>query len=353
MMFVKRTLRSLLCGKKQLVLGEPSWFCAGHDFGKRERHALQKTSFQVKQNPFSFCCLDHRLFILILGYETCLDFPVCNQRGSALVLYYRTRNRKTRQMPQSAGSSIVTKCAQVIDVLAEARRPLAFSEIAEKTGFVKSSCHRILAVLSSEELVEYDDIARKYQTGERLRSWSRWTWRRIDLQELAHDEMVGLSEEYSLNVALSVRDDDSILYLRTVDHLPLRYAASTGDHAPLHCTAAGKVFLANMTEARRNQLVQRMQFERLTEKTVTDASQLLKELRSIETNGYAVVFGEEFLQVTGMAAPIRGEDNAVVACLSAWSAEQGSTSRDLEKHSAQLIEAAKRISKAIGWITSS
>ena len=49
---------------------------------------------------------------------------------------------------------IVAKCALVIDILSNARRPLGLKEITESSGMVKSSAHRILSVLLSEELVE-------------------------------------------------------------------------------------------------------------------------------------------------------------------------------------------------------
>ena len=252
-------------------------------------------------------------------------------------------------MSKASESSIVTKCALVMDVLAEARSALAFSEIVERTGFVKSTCHRILAVLAREHLVEYDKPTRTYRTGARFHTWSRLAWRRIDLQDVASKTMTNLSEKYGLNVALSVRDDDTILYLRTVDHVPLRYASSTGDYAPLHCTAAGKVFLAYMSETRRKDLINRMTFERLTERTVTNPSEILNGLPSIIVNGYCLVAGEEFLQVSGMAAPIRNENGEVMACLSIWMTNAGEDGEALEQHSGVLKTAANSISKSLGW----
>ncbi|MEM8579280.1 MAG: helix-turn-helix domain-containing protein, partial [Pseudomonadota bacterium] len=158
-------------------------------------------------------------------------------------------------MAKASESSIVSKCALVMDVLAASRTALTFSQIVERTGFVKSSCHRILAVLMTERMVAYDKSARTYQTGARLADWSRLAWRRVDLQEAAAAEMHTLSDTLGVNVVLSVLDRHRVLYLRTVDFEPLRYAAAMGDHAPLHCTAAGKVFLAYMSEPRRAALL--------------------------------------------------------------------------------------------------
>ena len=88
-------------------------------------------------------------------------------------------------MTRTSGSSIVTKSRQVIDVITEAHRPLIFSEIVEKTGFVKSSCHRILAILQGEQLVEYDPLSRTYRSGHRLQKWARAVWNRADITQAA------------------------------------------------------------------------------------------------------------------------------------------------------------------------
>lgn len=253
-------------------------------------------------------------------------------------------------MAKSSKSSIVTKCALIMDILSAARSPLTFSEIVEQTGFVKSSCHRILAVLSGERLVHYDKATRKYRTGERLNEWSRSAWRRVDLQEIASTEMRELCDTLGINVALSVLDGNTILYLRTVDHVPLRYAAAMGDRAPLHCTAAGKVFLSEMSDNRRARLLDSLPFERMTENTKTSKTALLRELQSVSERGYALAIEEEFLNVYGAAAPILGEDKSNVACLSIWltSASENAVS-EMEARVPALVAASKRISNGLGW----
>ncbi|WP_282095405.1 IclR family transcriptional regulator [Epibacterium ulvae] len=252
-------------------------------------------------------------------------------------------------MGRPTESSIVTKCAIVMDVLSEARQPLAFSEIVDRTGFVKSSCHRILAVLLGEQLISYDKPSRTYRTGARLHQWARSAWRRIDLQQVAAEPMNRLSETTKMNAALSILDGQTILYLRTVDYVPVRYAAHSGDHAPLHSTAAGKVFLAFMSEQKRHDLLEQLEYEKFTEFTLTSPEELKRELWATKTNGYGRAVKEEVLQVTGIAAPIFNEQDDVVACMSLWSLEQAAASAEVIAKSEQVIAAAEEVSKIIGW----
>lgn len=252
-------------------------------------------------------------------------------------------------MGRSSESSIVTKCAKVMDALSEARHPLAFSDIVAETGFVKSSCHRILAVLQGEGLIEYDKDTRTYRTGPRLHQWSRSAWRRIDLQQVAGSVISRLSEETGMNTALSVLDTDTVLYLRTADQIPVRYASHAGDHAPLHCTAAGKVFLAYLPETRRKAVLASLKFEKFTEFTKTAPEELMHELPGIAVRGYAMAIREESLQVFGLAAPIWNAQDEVTASLSLWTLTEMSTQDELEARAGAVKEAANTISRQIGW----
>ncbi|TQV73319.1 IclR family transcriptional regulator [Denitrobaculum tricleocarpae] len=245
-------------------------------------------------------------------------------------------------------SSIVHKCAQILDVLAHARRPLAYMEIVEKTGFVKSSAHRILAVMEGEGLVEKDASLKAYRLGPKLSYWAQTAWRKTDLQDVAGAELEAFCEKNGYNVALSIRDDDKVLYLRTLDSVPVRYASRAGERAPLHCTAAGKVFLAHMSESQQDRLMGELKFERLTENTIVSAEVLKRELKLTRLRGYGTADREESLQVAGVAAPILDTDRAVMAAVSIWCPVAQAGIGELQLMAPELLEMTKRISAQMG-----
>ena len=177
-------------------------------------------------------------------------------------------------MARASESSIVAKCALVIDILSNARKPLGFKEITDSSGMVKSSAHRILSVLLSEDLVEFDKANKVYRAGPRLNAWGGAIWRRLDMQLDPAMELESICEHTNMNAALSILDGDSVLYLRTLNSVPYRQSSHPGDHAPLHSTAAGKVFLAEMPTRLRTEVMQSMRFERMTEHTIQDPEQL-------------------------------------------------------------------------------
>ena len=83
-------------------------------------------------------------------------------------------------MPSDVQSSIVSKCAIVIDKLAESHSGMTFTEIVASTDFNKSSVHRIISVLLGEELLHHDAARRTYSLGKRSMQWARSAWQKID-----------------------------------------------------------------------------------------------------------------------------------------------------------------------------
>ena len=252
-------------------------------------------------------------------------------------------------MARGSESSIVSKCAQVIDILSNARRPLGFKEITETSGMVKSSAHRILSVLMSENLVEYDAEKKVYQAGPRLNAWARAVWRRLDSDMDPSAELESICEHTNMNAALSILDGDSVLYLRALNSVPFRFASHPGDRAPLHCTAAGKVFLANLPEHRYERILENLRLDRMTEKTITDIDQLRAQVDQVRKNGYAMAIQEEHLPVIGMAAPIRNIQGEVTACLSLWSLVEYIDAARVERFSTELLATTDRISRQSGY----
>lgn len=251
-------------------------------------------------------------------------------------------------MATKSESSIVSKCATVLDIISTARRPLGFKDIINLSGLARSSAHRILAILINENLIDYDKANKIYRYGTRLNRWARGAWMRIDLHESSAIEIETLANATRMNSELSVLDGDSILYLRTTNTFPVSHASHPGDHAPLHCTAAGKVFLAFMQNHQRDEMMARLRFERLTEHTIQDPLVLLKDLDATRERGYGLSVQEEYLPVIGIAAPIKDLHGEVIACLSLWTLTDRTSLSESEALAQALIASAERISRQTG-----
>lgn len=183
-----------------------------------------------------------------------------------------------------------------------------------------------------------------------MQNWGRANWRRTDVQQAASGPMSDLSEQTHMNVALSVLDMNSVLYLRTEDFSNVRSASHAGDRAPLHSTAAGKVFLAQMKPERLQVALTAIKFEKFTEHTIVSLEALVSQFAEVRETGFAIARGEEVLQITGIAAAIRDSDDKHIACLSLWSIRDEHTADEVIMQSDRLKATVSKISKNLGWV---
>mgnify|MGYP000430430736 CR=1 FL=1 len=130
------------------------------------------------------------------------------------------------------------------------------------------------------------------------------------------------------------------------------YAAKIGEQAPLHATAAGKVFLAYDSNPDRCGLPDDYELEKLTEHTITNLRKLELDLAKVRQRGYALCDREEFLQISGIAVPIFDYQSRAVASLSLWAPTKLASTQELIDNSAALIETASEISKRFGSMVS-
>lgn len=246
-------------------------------------------------------------------------------------------------MSKNGESSVVTKCANMVDILALSQQPLSFSELANRSGLVKSSAHRILAVLISERLASYDEKTKTYSLGPRPLTWAKSFLRRSNLPNIADRYFDEFCQRSGMNGALSVRDRGDVLYLRTYDPVPIKISSLAGDRAPLHCTAAGKVLLAFLPETKKDELLANIDYQAFTEFTIKDSPALDGELTSVRAAGYSTAMQEEIFQVLGVAAPVFGENNEVLAAISLWSQIDRVSRAEITAFAQPLQEMAQRM----------
>jgi DNA-binding IclR family transcriptional regulator len=118
----------------------------------------------------------------------------------------------------------------------------------------------------------------------------------------------------------------------------------------MHCTALGRAMAAFRPEDEIRQWIQMNGLKAYTEATITDRAAFVRELRMIRSRGYAVDMGEYEASVRCVAAPIRDRSAEVIAAVSISAPESRMPLQLLDgPMAAQVVEAASRISQALGY----
>jgi DNA-binding IclR family transcriptional regulator len=116
----------------------------------------------------------------------------------------------------------------------------------------------------------------------------------------------------------------------------------------VHCTAAGKVFLAYLPPPMVDRLLSRP-LQRFTPHTITDPEQLRAELREVRHQGYSIVKEELEQGLNVVAAPIYDHTGQIVASVSVAGPAFRVTPDLLPELARQVVEVASEISQQLGY----
>ena len=245
---------------------------------------------------------------------------------------------------------VIERMTRLLEVLASHPEPLGLKQISQYTHLHPSTAHRILSALSADRLVDRVEPG-SYRLGMRLLELGNLVKSRISVRELALPMMRELHAQTGETVNLSVKHDDEIVYVERTSsgRSAMRVVHVIGARAPLHVTAAGKLFLLEAGFARLRDYAKRTGLAPQTKNTLSGMPLLERDLERIQRQGWAIDNEEAEIGVRCVAAGIRDDAGNLVAALSL------STPADRMKvqWGPLIKETADRISRNIGHRPSS
>jgi IclR family transcriptional regulator, acetate operon repressor len=204
----------------------------------------------------------------------------------------------------------------VLETAARMRRALSVSELSALADVPKPTMHRLVRQLESDGLLQRGVRGRLRGPGPRLvdfaldvlRYWAETAPRQAILQ--------ALSTNVGETCNLGVMDGNAVVYIDRVESKwPFGLKFEPGSRVPLHCTSMGKLFLSEMPDAKRRELLQVSTLHRYTENTICDPGMLDREASEIKKRGYSVDDQEFLAGVVCLAVPVRDRDGTLCAAL--------------------------------------
>jgi DNA-binding IclR family transcriptional regulator len=255
--------------------------------------------------------------------------------------------------PVASGRNATAERA--IDVLLlfdEASAVLSASEVSRRLGMSRSTTYRYLQSLRSYDLLEEDEAGGGFRLGPRIFDLARVARQGLGLSEVALPVMRELSEQVDESILLTRRSGDQVVCVeRIASSHPIRLSYERGHLLPIHAGASAKVLLAFAEPSELEAILSTAKFERFTEATVTDATELRSQLDDIRRSGYALSDGEIDRGVRGVAAPIFGTDGRVAAGLSVASLALRVTDDQLPAVVAAVVRAASAVTERLAAIS--
>ncbi len=250
------------------------------------------------------------------------------------------------------GGGTVGKALDLLDRVAEAGRPVRFSELLEGSPYPKATLYRLLQTLTDQGMLSFDLADHAYRPGLRLVRLAHAAWAQSSLAPIARPHLDALSRELGATVHLAQLDGGHVLYVDKRNAArPIEMFSQAGRIGPAYCTGVGKAMLAHLDEAGREAALRLQAFARFTPATHVTAESLRDELEAIRRDGVAWDREEHEPGIICVAAPIRVPSGRAVGAISLTTSTERHGYADLESMTPALRRTADAIGRDAGdWL---
>lgn len=235
------------------------------------------------------------------------------------------------------------KIARILDCFSTHDRTLSLAEICDRTGFPRSTTHRLLASMREVGLLDQDRTRDRYRLGLKLFELGSTVLSNMELHREARAYVDQLARLTGQGVHMAVFDGQQAVVIHRTDPSDSAIALTHIENAPVHCTGVGKAILAFQPQPVIDRLIG-AGLRRYTEATITDRAALNAELAAIRARGYSVDEAEHQPGLRCVGAPIRDQNRRVFAAISASGPSWRLPALEIETISKIVMHSADAIS---------
>lgn len=209
----------------------------------------------------------------------------------------------------------VSNALRLLQVLADAGRPLGGAELARLLTMNRASVFRLLATLKEQGFIRQDPQTRAYGLGPALVVLGRAASESLHFRRDARPVMEQLTNAVEMATFLNVPGPEHVV---CIEHVPsmrlLDLYGRAGHTMPYHACPSGLVLLA-YGPAERLETVIRRGLPRFASQTITDEATLRQTVEAVRERGYAIGINDLDEGVASISAPIYGPGGQVDAAL--------------------------------------
>ena len=244
---------------------------------------------------------------------------------------------------RSGGVQAIARAGAVLRALEASPEGTSLADLSDAVGLPKSTVHRLLGALASEDLVQLgpEGTARLGSGLVRLGAAVR-----RELRFRLAPVMLGLRRELDETVDLAILEGDRVTFL---EQFPapqrLRAVSGVGTSFPAHCTANGKALLAGLSDE-TVELLLPARLERFTPRTIVSRNALMAELDEVRDRSYAIDEEEHTAGICAVGAAV-SDPAGTAAAISVPAPKQRFDERR-EEYAERVAVAASEASHLLG-----
>lgn len=242
----------------------------------------------------------------------------------------------------------VDRAARILTMLRYKGRGMTIAEVAEATGWHKSSVHKLLVTLSHHGLLDRNEVTKQYTLGLALIGLGQYVLDNLDFSFTTKSLLKDLSDYSGETSNFAVLRGNQMVIIESVESRgDLRVVPPIGTVNSLTTKSNGKAVLAFLPESQVMRIIEAEGLPAFTKNSITDPQAFLKDLAAIRKRGYAVDL-EEFREgINAISAPVFNSSRQVVGTLSLVAPAFRMTKDKISDFGRKCSETAEQLSAMI------
>jgi IclR family transcriptional regulator, pca regulon regulatory protein len=225
---------------------------------------------------------------------------------------------------------------------------MTISQVSARTNLSRAAVRRCLHTLNKLGFVHLEG-GRYFSLSPRVLTLSHAYTSSSRLPSAAQPILEKLSGVVHESCSVATLDGDELLYVaRAQVSRIMTVGLAIGSRLPAYCTSMGRVLLAELPPVELDRYLKRVELQRHTSRTITNAVSLRKVLADVRQSGFAMVDQELEDGLRSLAVPVRSVGDIIVAAMNIGAQAQRMPIEEVQtRFLPHLLAAAAELSTAL------
>jgi IclR family KDG regulon transcriptional repressor len=209
------------------------------------------------------------------------------------------------------------KASEILNIFLDEDRACGISEFARKLSMPKPTVQSLVRTLEEIGFLEKDPATARYSLGPVLFQLGMRYAAGMDLAAVARDWMQRLCTQFNEAAhAGMLVGGKVVIVLRVEPDSKFMVYPQTGSVIPLHTSAIGKVLFAYMDGEKRDEVLARHDFQKLTERSIDNRADFIREIEKARRDGIGFDNQESVTGLSCVGGPIFNSRRQCIAAFS-------------------------------------
>ena len=253
---------------------------------------------------------------------------------------------------ENSQSGTVSRTIAVLRALAEVKGDIQLKTLAGILQLPPSTVHRLLDLLSKENMVERDESSRRYRVGREYLRLSALVFNSHPLRSLAIPWLREAVEECNETayLGLYLPQQRRMMFVAQIESShSLGYRVRENEALSVLTGASGLSIAAHLSQDEIDLVYEEGRKESDVRKAISSRKSLNEELLRIRAEGYALTYGKRIPGAVGIFSGFFDGSGSVIGCIGFTIPEQRYSKTLLPKLAGTVMDVARKISESMGY----